>query len=124
MANMCFSSSSELTPTTHHFCLPLYTWIPSKTTLLPPVSPFPSISHTAAGIMCSKHYFHQAISQFVVPHGLPCQIQVALDVKHGCQSPLYSLPHLSFPSTQPFPAWLSILLISYFQICTSPLSSS
>lgn len=39
-------------------CSTPYTWIPSKTSLFSPISPFPSISHTAAGITCSKHYFH------------------------------------------------------------------
>lgn len=42
-------------------------------------------------MICSKHYFHHATSQFVFPHGLRYQIQVIL---HGCQA--LSIPHLIY----------------------------
>lgn len=113
---MHFSPSSEPTPhNTSDFCPSPHIWTPIKT-LSHCLLLF--LSHTAAGIMCSKHCSHHAISQLQFT-GLPCQILVASVSVEA----LYSPPHLSSPTALSFPASLNSLPVSYILMFAQALSS-
>lgn len=96
-------------------CFSPHIWIPSKT-LLPSISPFPSISHIAARIICNKHYFHHAISVCGFPWSPTSNLSGLAWLSRPSLFPTSSI----IPNHRAFPDGLNILLISYCHVYTSP----